>query len=321
MDKFKNFFKSFLFIGIIVVLCGTICQLVIFKIWDNAIFQLIINIISSAAITVGVGMIIGFVMDMTKNSSEYISYIQDRLKEIIVSRKFISELSEDKRLEIINFCLMNNNRHSMLDEYATYKAHKINKLCDGHLRSGIDYITTVSKKDGKILLHTSMKYKIYKVNDSYQKVRHIFNNSDGKILSLKITDSKNNTFEVPSEMLETNITEQNQGEEKAYENNFEIPKDFKNEKSLTIKAIVEELGYDHWAFLNWMSIYPTKGITYKIICKDNLIIKEHMIFDDQRGLYYTHAEFNEQNQIITYTISCDEWTDPYTGFSLVIGEP
>lgn len=46
-----------------------------------------------------------------------------------------------------------------------------------------------------------------------------------------------------------------------------------------------------------------------------------MIFDDQRGLYYTHSECNEHNQIIEYTISCDEWTDPYTGFSLVIGEP
>lgn len=80
-------------------------------------------------------------------------------------------------------------------------------------------------------------------------------------------------------------------------------------------------GYDHWAHLVWMSLYPTDTITYKIICKDGLIIKEHFIFDDQKGLYYTHKEKDDNGNITEYTISCDEWTDPYTGFSLIIGEP
>ena len=196
------------------------------------------------------------------------------------------------------------------------------KLCDGHLRSSIDYTTTASKKDGKVILHTVMQYKIYKVNDSYQKIRHIFTRPDSKLISLSFTDSNKKTHKVAEDLLKIEKTEQNQNEEEvAYINVCEIPAHLKGEKSLIVKSTVEEYGYDHWALLTWMSIYPTNGISYKIICKDNLIIKEKMIFDDQRGLYSTRAERNDKNQITEYSINCDEWTDPYTGFSLVISEP
>lgn len=109
--------------------------------------------------------------------------------------------------------------------------------------------------------------------------------------------------------------------ETAYINSVEIPAKFQSEKSLTLKITVEEECYDHWAHLVWMSLYPTDTISYKIICNDNLIIKDINIFDNQKGLYYTHSETNQNEQVTSYTISCDEWTDPYTGFSLIISKP
>lgn len=320
MNKMKNFFKSFLFIGIIVVLCGTILQLAIYNLMDNNFFHLIISILSTAAISVGVGMIIGYVMDMTKNSTEYIDYIQNRIQDVIISRKFISDLSKESKHKIIKDCLIKNSTPRLLTEYVEYKIVKINELCEGHLRSGIDYQTTVSKKDGKVLLHTVMKYKIYKVNNSYQKIKHIFASPDSQILSLTFIDSNKKSYNVKKNMLKTEEIKQNM-KETAYINEYEIPAHLKGEDSLTVNSIIEEYGHDHWALLTWMSIYPTNGISYKIICKDNLIIKEHMIFDDQRGLYNTHAEQNSKGQITEYSITCDEWTDPYTGFALVISEP
>lgn len=318
----KNFFETYFFYGIIVVLAGIILQLVILELWSNKIYELIINILGSGCITIGVGLIIGYVMDMTKNSNEYINYIQERLQETVVSHKFISNLSEDERLKIVESCLVNNSTHEMLTDYVKYKSLKISKLCEGHLRSDIDYITTANMKDGKIVLHTIMQYKIYKVNNSYQKIRHLFRSSTGKITSLKITNSKKEVYTFNETQLRTEPITQNQNEnEIAYSNVVEIPSHLKGEKSLSIKSIVEEYGYDHWAYLEWMSLYPTEGISYKIICEDGLIIKEHMIFDDQRGLFSTHVEKNPQGQITQYTISCDEWTDPYTGFSLIIAKP
>lgn len=53
--------------------------------------------------------------------------------------------------------------------------------------------------------------------------------------------------------------------EKYYVNKVNIPQSIKNESSITLKITVEE-GYDHWAHLVWMSLYPTDTISYKIIC-------------------------------------------------------
>ena len=84
----------------------------------------------------------------------------------------------------------------------------------------------------------------------------------------------------------------------SYSNIVEIPPHLKGEKSLSIQSVIEEYGYDHWAYLEWMSLYPTEGIYYKIICEDGLIIKEHMIFDDQRGLFTTHVEKKSKGKFI-----------------------
>lgn len=320
MNKIVKFFKSFLFIGIIVVLSGVILQLVFLNLWVNSIYQLIINIISNAALTVGVGLIIGYVMDMTKNSSEYISYIEERLQSTIISKKFIAELSQAKKDQIVEKCLTNDSTHQLLTEYVKYKSFKIRELCSGHLRSNIDYITTASQSGNTVKLRTVMCYKIYKVNKTYQNIKHVFGNSNSKLISLKITSPNKKVYNVPEYLLLVSQKTKNQNEI-AYENSIEIPAHLANEKYLSVESVVEEYGFDHWAHLTWMSLYPTDGISYKIICNDNLIIKEHMIFDDPNGLFSTHAEVNDKNQITSYTIKCEEWTDPYTGFSLIISKP
>lgn len=218
--------------------------------------------------------------------------------------------------------MANNSTHELQKKYINYHTLKLRKLCEGHLRSNIDYVTTATLKNNKVVLHTVMQYKIYKVDNSYQKIRHVFNQSSSKLISLSITNSEKKVYRFPQNLLSVEKISQNQNDnEIAYMNTVEIPSQLKGEDVLTVKSVVEEYGYDHWAFLSWMSLYPTDNITYKIICKDGLIIKEHMIFDDQRGLYSTYAEKNDNDQITEYTISCDEWTDPYTGFALVIGKP
>jgi len=320
MKKIKNFFKSMLFVGIIVVLSGVILRLIIYNLLKDDLYQITIEILSNAALTIGVGLIIGYVMDLTKNSNEYICYIEDRLKNTIVSRDFISSLNQNDKSEIVEKCLTNNSTHSLLSEYARCKAEKINDVCQGHLRTNIDYITTATKTGNKVKMYTVMSYKIYKVNDSYQEITHIFNQNTAKIISIKITNNSREVYEFPTNMLSLSPVKKNQTET-AFKNSISIPDHLKNETSLLIECIVEEYGYDHWAQLTWMSLYPTNGISYRIICNDNLIIKDHMIFDDPNGLFSIHTEKNNQNQIIYFAISCNEWTDPYTGFALVVSEP
>lgn len=316
----KKFFKNFLFWGVIVTLIGVIFDLVIAKYWDNATFILLCNIISNVFLTVGVGLIVGYIMDMTKNNDTFIEYIQNRIKSVVISKDFIRKLSSEEKQKIVEQCLLEDNIHDKMIQYVKYKTEKLSKLSNGNLRSNIDYTTTASKKNGKVLLHTVMSYRIYKVNNTYQNIEHIFDKPTSKVLEMSIINSKKKFYKIDQALLKNTPYVINENDT-LYINSVEVPSHLKNENSLSLKILVEEEGYDHWAHLVWMSLYPTDTITYKIICKDGLIIKEHFIFDDQKGLYYTHKEKDDNGNITEYTISCDEWTDPYTGFLLIISEP
>ncbi len=319
---FKKFYKTFLFYGIIAVLLGVIGQLVIINKLNDESYKLMANIVSTALTTIGIGLVVGYVMDMTKNSAEYTEYFQKQLKKTVVSRDFISDLSDEEKNKIVERCLTTDSTHEMLSKYVRYKSGKISNLCNGHLRSDIDYMTTAKMTNKGIVLSTDMKYTIYKVNNAYQKITHLFQKENGEIISLKIINSNKEVYDVPKAKLKTEKITQNQNDDDiAYENKVEIPAHLKSEKSLIVKSQIKEYGYDHWACLEWMSLYPTDGISYKIICENGLIIKNYMIFDDQRGLYSTNIEKNDNGEIVKLTISCDDWTDPYTGFSLVIAKP
>lgn len=137
---------------------------------------------------------------------------------------------------------------------------------------------------------------------------------------MKIVSPKGKTHNVPAKDLKTKEITRHYNE-KVYTNLVEIPKKYTNEEYLTLKITVEEIGFEHWAHLIWMSLYPTETISYKIICQNNLVIKNHMIFDNQKDLYYVQEQRDDKNNMIEYTISCEKWTDPYTGFALVIAKP
>lgn len=322
-NKLKKIFKSFLLWGIISLLASALIDVTILqieKIKEIPIIEHAIKILTISLDSVGAGFIIGFFIDMVKNSEDYIKYIKSNLEDVVVSQNFLDNLSKDKKAEIVFKCFSNENSSLELKKYIEYKVCQIAKLSNGTIRSNIDYITTASKKNNKIILNTTMSYKIYKNNNEYQAIRHVFDKSSSKILSMEIVPTHGKKYKFNETMLKTKKTEINHNET-AYINVVNIPNHLKGENTLTLKITVEEEGYDHWAHLVWMSLYPTDCITYKIICKDGLIIKKSQIFDNQKGLYYTTQSIDKNNHITEYTITCEEWTDPYTGFSLIISEP
>lgn len=318
----KKFFKSFLFLGIIILLVGIIVDLVIGNLFDHNLYKVCCDIVATALNTIGVGLILGYVMDMTKNSEDYKIYIEDRLSEVIVKKDFIDTLSVEQKQRIVERCLLEQNTHQQMVSYTHYKSTSLTQISKGNLRSNIDYVTKVYKdrNKNKVMIETTISFRMYKIGNKYQPITHYFDKPANKILSMKIIPPEGKAHEVPAKDLKV-APQSLHGNEIAYINSVNIPSRFKECDYLTLKIKAQEEAYDHWAHVVWMSLYPTENISYKINCKDGLIIKEHFIFDNQQGLYYTEIEKDANNNIINYSITCDQWTDPYTGFSLIISEP
>lgn len=285
-----------------------------------------VGFISKGISAVGISLVVGFVTakiqkeDKKRKEEEEREQINKLLQNTIVSKEFICGLDKKSKANIIQNCLNPKDSNSQMSKYILYKINKLQEISDCTVRSNIDYITTASIKDNTVILKTVMSYRIYPINGVYSNIQHDFDKESGKILQMKIVSPKGKTYNIPTKDLKTK-EEVRHYNEKVYTNLIKIPKIYVNEEYLTLKITVEEVGFEHWAHLIWMSLYPTETISYKIICQNNLIIKNHMIFDNQKDLYYVQEQRDDKNNIIEYTISCDKWTDPYTGFALVIAKP
>lgn len=314
-----------LLLGIIFILVAIISDN-FFVIDNSKIANTIIGIISKGVSAVGISLVVGFLTsqiqkeDKKQKERKEEERLKELLQNIVISQNFIDKLTQESKANIIKNCLSNNDENSKMSEYILHKIKKLQQINDCTIRSNIDYTTTASMRGNCVVLKTVMSYRIYPQNGKYSKIQHDFEKETGKILEMKIISPNGETYTVPSEQLKTK-EETRHFNDKIFTNCIQIPEKYNGEKSLTLKITVEETGFDHWAHLVWMSLYPTETISYKVICQNNLIIKEHMIFDNQKGLYYVQEEKDDEGHIIEYTISCDKWTDPYTGFALVVSQP
>lgn len=348
IDKLRNSISALIITGLILLIINIVLDLgisTITFIQETPVLKWFITIVSTLFSTIGLALILNAstklfnknedeLQSQVENENKRYSEQQQKLKTIlkdeisnmvqntIISYDFINKLSDGQKDTIIKSCILNDKCFDKQSQYIEHKIIQLQKLnCNG-IRSNIVYTTTASISNNKVLLHTVMSYQIYRVGDKYPKIEHIFDKKSSKVKEMAIItkNNKSKPYKIDKKYLETTEMIKHHNET-AYINSVDIPAKFQSEEKLTLKITVEEEGYDHWAHLVWMSLYPTDTISYKIICNDNLIIKDINIFDNQKGLYYTQFETNQNNQITTYTISCDEWTDPYTGFSLIISKP
>lgn len=348
IDKIKNNILALIVIGLILLIINIFLDLGISTIsfvQNTPALKWSITILSKISATIGLALVInsltkflnqnedGAKIQIENENKRYLEQ-QQNLKTIlkddisnivqntVVSYDFINKLSDDQKKIIIKSCILNDQCFDKQSQYIEHKITQLQKLNCNSIRSNIIYNTTASVLNGKVFLHTEMSYRIYRIGNKYPKIEHIFDKKSSQIKEMAIMtkNNKSKPYKIDKKYLETTEMIKHHNET-AYINSVDIPAKFQSEKSLTLKITVEEEGYDHWAHLVWMSLYPTDTISYKIICNGDLIIKDINIFDNQKGLYYTQFENNQNDQIISYTISCDEWTDPYTGFSLIISKP
>ena len=316
-----------LLLGIILILLSIISDnyLNINK-GTHALLKTAVDLISKGISAIGISLVVGFVSakiqkeDKIRKEKEEREQINELLQNTIISKDFIRGLNEEKKANIIHNCLNPNDSNSQMSKYILYKISKLQEINDRTIRSNIDYITTASIRDKNVILKTVMSYRLYPINGEYSRIQHDFDKETGKLLEMKIVSPKGDAYTVPKKDLKTKEVARHYNE-KVYTNLIEVPNKYAKEEYLTLKITVDEVGFEHWAHLVWMSLFPTVTISYKIICQNNLVIKSHMIFDNQKELYYVQQQVDDKNNIIEYTISCDKWTDPYTGFALVIAKP
>ena len=315
INRIKKFFRSSLFIGIILILLSALIEQIVLTskaINSYEALKLVFKILLSVSNSIGIALIVGYWVDMVKNSEDYIDFINTELQETIIQKGFIQSLSYSEKLKICENLISPNdqniNNHSNIRAYMKSQSQSFLDFFNVNFRSNYLIHVNVYKKSGHYMAEYTMTYRIYKINQKYQPVSIVFE-KDSEILSTIIKNEKGEILK----SLEMSDYKTSHLDNK--ELVFEIPVEFYTNEFLTIERKIIENGHTHWLTLNWSNLTPIDGIYYDARCKDG-IIKEFYIFNDPEG-YGTELD-NERKELI---IESNQWLNSYSGFSIVIADP
>ncbi len=315
MDKNKGFLRFFKFfskwtlIGIILILVSIILTISFQNI-------LIVTIIAKLIETIGIALMIGAVFDFSKNSSEFTNFVSNLLSDIIVSKSFLNRLCEDDKRNALSLVLQPSDKqieqYSNINKYFNKQIDSSMKIFNTNFKSHAVLNVTVSKEENKVFAKGTLTYRIYKIQDKFEPIEVTFERSNSKIEKKRILyPGGSKTIELTDE----HIKEEPAAGIKYKKYIYEIPEEYNQYPYLTIESEIYEPGYDHWTNFHWTSLTPYDGLSFTLNCKDNLIIHEHVVFDEKTPY---DVEYSEDKKMIK--ILSTEWLNAHTGFSITIGE-
>lgn len=314
--KWFKLFNKFSFWGLILILIGIILDLE-FKTYE--IYRYI-QIIDRVLETIGTALLIGAIFDFSKNSNDFTDLISSILSDIIISRKFLSKLSESDKTEALSLVLQPSNKqleqYSNINEYFKKQIDSTMKIFNTNFKSHLVLNIFISKKENTVVSEGTISYRIYKIQDKYAPINVIFERENSKVLRKRILypgGSKN--IEPNDDQILENFSQENLAGVKYQRYSFEIPDELNKYPYLTIESDIFEPGFDHWTNFHWTSLTPYDGLSFNLVCNDNLTIKEYIVFDEK-----THYDVECSVDKKSMRIISTEWLNSNTGFSITISE-
>lgn len=311
--KWFSFFTKWFFIGLILIIISLTITLAF---QPQTWLEKIITVLSGVLSTVGIALLVGAIFDFSKNSEAFIRFISNILSDIIMSKTFLTTLSDKDKEKALMLILTPSNKQ--LEQYSNINAFfkkrigEITNMFDINFKTNVilDINAYRDDKDGRIWCKTVLTQTIYKIQDNFKPVEVIFE-KDGSI--------SDDFYILPpigeSISIEGKKTPLSQGGIECIKIIYEIPKELERYDHLTIKRTMLEPGRDHWINYYWQSLTPYEGVTCTIDCEKDLTIKDYMIFDNKA--YYHVALSNDRTRL---SITSSQWLDMDTGFVVTISD-
>lgn len=309
--KILKYFNKLMFYGIILILISVVINL---QVAEKNIY---INVLISMLNNIGVALFIGAIFDISINSNGFTNYVADLLKDIIVSKKFLNDLTYKDKKQALEMILrpsgIQMEQCANIEAYFKKQIDKSMDMFHTNFKTNLVLNVTAKKEDSIVVVYLSLTYRIYKISNEYLPIVTTFDRNNCNIISTKILYSNGETIiteENCEPMPDRKVTQANTKQYK-----FDIPKELYQYENLTIKKEAVERGYDHWTNFHWNTLTPSDGIVFKLVCEDGLYIKEYFVFDDI-SLY----RINQNSDDTIIDIVSTSWVDENTGFIFTISD-
>ncbi len=310
--KWFSFFTKWFFIGLLLI---TISMAVTLALQPQSKVEKGISILTGVLSTVGIALLVGAIFDFSKNSEAFIKFVTNILSDIIMSKTFLTTLSDQDKETALELILKPSDKqleqYSNINSFFKKRINEITNMFDINFKTNVILdITAYRDEEGKIWCKTVLTQTIYKIQDDFKPVEVIFEKKGSISKDFYILPPTGESREVPGK--EDPLK---QGGIDCTKYTYEIPKDLEKYDHLTIKRTMLEPGRDHWINYYWQSLTPYEGIVCTINCMNGLTVKDYMIFDNKA---YYHVDRSEDRKRLSITSS--QWLDTDTGFVATISD-
>ena len=306
---FKRFFNKFFFIGLIIILVSIIIDL-----WFGKSFFK--DLATNGLSTVGVALLIGSVFDFSKNSTEFMDFVSNILKEIIVSKNFLKGLEDKEKKKALEMILTpSGNQLEQCSDIGMYFQKKIDESMEmfhTNFKTNLVVRADARKVNGIVQVEVVLTYRVYKIEDKYAALITTFEREECEVEKSAIIYPGG-----IKEITEKDVTDKKQSVSPINVKTFqyEIPDELYKYPYLTIKKTAIEKGYDHWTNFHWNTLTPADGITFNLECHNGLSVKEYFVFDDEKSYNVSEKNGKKNIEIISTT-----WLDKNSGFVFTISD-
>ncbi len=266
---------------------------------------------------VSLAVIVAGIFSWITSSQRFLNRIQDLLRDIVIDKKFLTSLDDKQKREMMKLIYRSDKSIVVvpnIDEYYDfYIAHCI-KVAQENVRTNylVDTLVWYDAKKDKVICKKHHRYKMYRNEKGFYEDIKIgvcpadieFSVSDFKISNLNdIVLKKIENLQLSEMFIEGEKMKMATINVNAY----------KAEKFLNIEFVSIETGYDHWYTAAIQLSQPTYGLTYRVDCRDDIVVKAVDSFSQG-------ASFDIERHEKDVVIHSNQWINPGSGINVVVAK-
>jgi hypothetical protein len=315
-----NFFVKYLLFGLFLILLSVYYNAELRQLLINySLLQKILDGVSSVAGILGPSLVVASLFTFSIESNNFIEYIKDKIERVMIKKEFLDKLNEgDKRDALKRILTPSDENFQIFSNIKNYFEETITKsmtLFDCTFKSNFTIDINAAIQNNRVCFDETICQRLYRGKNGFEPIKVGFVDSENGIEFgyVQYIYQNGEIVKLTEEDFDISNREEDDGFKwKMY--SYKIPETIEDE-FISVIIKYKEFGYDHWLLFNFKTLIASEGIKVTVNCFDDLVIKDHLIFDNDK--HYIRCISEDKRKL---EISTSQWISPGNGVSVLIAK-
>lgn len=317
--KIKTFlakiFLNFFWLGTLILVCSLFINKEMQT--NSVLWSSLYNLLNS----VGVALLVAFFFSYVIGTNDFLKFIINLLKKVVVERRFLSDLSRDEKINVVREVIKDSEEekkvYTNIDSYYDFFIHSTLNVSSKNVRSDYTYGVRIVYDEGlsKLMAHQIVTYRLFPSNNGYEPIKVGYHESQhNDCPSVKVFGQNGDRKVIKKENM--NFTPVEIGGQKIEMGQVVLKEYDDTDPYLKVEIEIVEEGFDHWIPIQFQALQPTDGLKFWIEIPEGYSAKRTETFG--QGVKFHIDLPSDGNKILS--ISCNQWLNEGAGLFVVVAK-